>query len=62
MGLEAPEPPKDVRSFIFLCHAPNVTLSEEQLARARLGSSAREPSGISGLRLVFLCPGLVLHR
>ena len=46
------------RSFIFLCHALDVTLSKEQLAEACLGSDAREPLAIDSLGLVFLCPGL----
>ena len=53
-----PEPLEAVGSFVFLCHAPDVTLLEEQLAGARLGNNAREPSGIGILGLVFLCPGL----
>ena len=55
---KAPEPPEAVGSFVFLCHAPDVTLSEEQLAGACLGSGAGEPPGIGSLGLVFLCPGL----
>ena len=58
MGPEAPEPPEAVGSFVFLCHAPDMTLSEEQLAGACLGSGAREPLGIGSLGLVFLCSGL----
>ena len=58
MGPEAPEPLEVVENFVFLCHAPDVTLSEEQLVGVRLGSGAREPPGISSLGLVFLCPGL----
>jgi hypothetical protein len=33
-GPEALEPPEAMGSFVFLCHALNMTLSEEQLARA----------------------------
>ena len=29
MGPEAPEPLEVVENFVFLCHAPDVTLSEE---------------------------------
>ena len=58
MGPEAPEPPEVAGSFIFLCHALDVTMSEEKLAGARLGSDAWEPPGISSLGLVFLCSGL----
>jgi hypothetical protein len=61
MGLEAPEPPMAVKNFVFLCHTPDMTLLEEELAGAHLGSGAREPPGIDGPRLVFLCPGLGLH-
>ena len=46
MGLEAPEPPEAMESFVFLCHAPDMTLSEEQLVGARLGSDAKDPLGI----------------
>jgi hypothetical protein len=49
-------------SFVFLCHALDVTLLEEQLAGVRLGSGAREPSGIDSLGLVFLCSGLGWHH
>ena len=62
MGLEASEPLEVMESFIFLCHAPNVTLSEEQLVGARLGSGAMEPQGIASLGLVFLCLGLGWHH
>ena len=58
VGLEAPEPPEAMGSFVFLCHAPDVTLSEEQLVVVRRGSDARVPLGIGSLGLVFLCPGL----
>ena len=57
-----PELREAVGSFVFLCHAPDMTLSEEQLAGARLGSGTREPPGIGSLGLVFLCLGLGLHR
>jgi hypothetical protein len=30
-------------SFVFLCHALDVTLSEEQLVGVYVGSGAREP-------------------
>jgi hypothetical protein len=60
--LEATEPPEAAGSFIFLCHAPDMTLLEEQLAGAHLGSGAREPLGIGSMGLVFLCPGLGWHR
>jgi hypothetical protein len=55
---KALEPSKAMESFIFLCHALDMTLSEEQLVGARLGSDAREPPGIDSLGLVFLCSGL----
>ena len=58
MGLEAHEPLEAVGSFVFLCHALDVTLSKEQLAGPRLGSGAEEPMSISCLGLVFLCLGL----
>jgi hypothetical protein len=58
MGSEAPKPLEATGSFAFLCHAPDVTLSEEQLVGARLGSDAKEPQGIYSLGFVFLCPGL----
>jgi hypothetical protein len=58
VGLEAREPLEAVESFIFLCHAPDVTLSEEQLAGLRLGSSVEESPSIGSLRPIFLCPGL----
>jgi hypothetical protein len=45
-------------SFVFLCHAPNMTLSGELLVGPHLGSSAREPPSIDSLGLVFLRPGL----
>jgi hypothetical protein len=61
-GPEAPKPPEAMGRFVFLCHVSDVTLSEEQLIGTRLGSSARDPPGIGGLRLVFLCPGLHWHR
>jgi hypothetical protein len=59
---EALEPSEAARSFVFLCHALDMTLSEEQLAGARLGSDAREPPGSGSLGLVFLRPGLGKHR
>jgi hypothetical protein len=62
VGFETPEPLGTTGSFVFLCHAPNVTLSEEQLVGACLGSDTREPPGIGSLELVFLCPGLGWHR
>ena len=61
-GLEAPEPLEAKGRFVFLCHALDVTLSEEQLVGARLGSNAREPPGIGSLGLVFLRSGLGWHR
>jgi hypothetical protein len=39
-------PWRPLGSFVFLCHAPDVTLSEEQLAGARLGRVTRASSGI----------------
>jgi hypothetical protein len=58
MGPEALEPPEAAGSFVFLCHASDVTLLKEQLVGARLGRNAREPPGIDSLGLVFLCLGL----
>ena len=58
MGLEALEPLEAMGSFVFLCHALDVTLLEEQLVEACLGSDAREPMGIGSHKLVFLCLGL----
>jgi hypothetical protein len=51
-----------MRSFVFLCHTPDMTLSKEQLAEAHLGSGAREPPDIGSLGLVFLYLGLGWHR
>jgi hypothetical protein len=62
VGPEAFEPSEAVESFVFLCHTLDVTLSEEQLTGAHLGSNAREPPGIDSLGLVFLCPGLGCYR
>ena len=58
MGLEAHEPQEAVGSFVFLCHAPEVTLSEEQLVGPHLGSGTEEPPSIGSSGHVFLCPGL----
>jgi hypothetical protein len=55
---KAPEPPEAAGSFVFLCHAPDVTLLEDQLVGACLGSGAREAPDIGSLGLVFLCLGL----
>jgi len=60
--MQARKPLKVVGSFVFLCHAPGVTLSEEQLEGACLGSKASEPSGIGSLGLVFLFSGLGWHH
>jgi hypothetical protein len=62
VGPKVLEPPEVVGNFVFLCHIPDMTLSEEKLAWAHLGSSAREPSCIGSLGLVFLCLGLGWHR
>ena len=61
-GPEAPELPEVVGSFVFLCYALDVTLSEKQLVGARLGSDAMESPSIGSLGLVFLCLGLGWHR
>ena len=61
-GPESPRAPVAVGSFVFLCHAPDLTMLEVQLAGARLGSGARKPPGIGSPGLVFLCPGLGWHR
>ena len=58
MGPEAHEPSEAMGSFVFLCHTPNVTLSEEQLAGPHLGSNAEEPPSIGSSGPVFLCPVL----
>ena len=55
---EALESSEAVESFFFLCHTSDVTLSEEQLVGACLGSDAREPLSTGSLGLVFLCLGL----
>jgi len=62
VGPEAREPSEATGSFVFLCHALDVTLLEEQLAGACLGSGTREPPGIGSLGLAFLCLGLGWHR
>ena len=62
MGLEAHEYPEAVGSFVFLCHTLDMTLSEEQLVGACLGSDAKEPPAIGSLALIFLCLGLGWHR
>jgi hypothetical protein len=62
MGLKAPEPSEAMGSFVFSCHTLDMTLSEEQLVGACLGSNAREPLGIISLGHVFLCLGLGWHR
>jgi hypothetical protein len=46
-----------LEGFVFLCHAPDVTLSEEQLAGARFGSVAGEPPGIGSPGACLLVPG-----
>jgi hypothetical protein len=46
MGPKAPDPREAMGSIVFLCHASDMTLSEEQLVGACLGSGAREPPGI----------------
>ena len=61
-GPKALEAREAMGSFVFLCHALDMTLSEEQLVGARLGSDAKEPPGIGSLGLVFLCPGLGWHH
>jgi hypothetical protein len=43
MASEAPEPSKAAKSFVFLCHTPDMTLLEEQLAEARLGVEPGSP-------------------
>jgi hypothetical protein len=61
VGPEALEPLEAAGIFVFLCHAPDMTLSKEQLVGACLGSDAREAPGIGSLGIVFLCPGLGWH-
>ena len=46
-----PSPWKARESFVFLCHALDVTLSGEQLVGPRLGSGAKEPLSIGSLGL-----------
>jgi len=48
MGLEAPELLKLAEEFVFLRHAPCVTLSEEWLTTPRLWDNAREPPSLGG--------------
>jgi hypothetical protein len=48
-----PLSPQRSQEAVFLCHALYVTLLEEQLIGACLGSGAREPLGIGSLGLVF---------
>jgi hypothetical protein len=43
VGPEASEPLKPAMEFVFLCHAPCVTLSRERLTEPRSQGSAREP-------------------
>jgi hypothetical protein len=43
LGPTSPRPWRLRESFVFLCHAPNMTLSGEQLAGPCLGSGAGEP-------------------
>ena len=43
MGLEAPDPLKPTEEFVFLHHAPCVTLSEEWLIEPHPWGSAEEP-------------------
>jgi hypothetical protein len=57
-GPKSPRAPGGCRKLCLLVSRPDVTLLEEQLAGARLGSDAREAPGIGSLGLVFLCPGL----
>ena len=57
MGPEAPEPPEAMGSFVFLCHAPDVTLLEEQLVGPCLGSDVGEPPSISSLGPCLLVLG-----
>jgi hypothetical protein len=47
-GLEASEPLKPAEEFVFLRHAPCVTLSEERLTKPPLLGSAREPLSLVG--------------
>ena len=58
MGSDAPEPVKLAEEFVFLHHAPCVTLSEEWLTAPPLLGSAREPPTLGGSGHTFLCPGL----
>ena len=60
MGLKALEPSEATRSFVFLCHTPDLTLLEEQLVEACLGRDAREPLGIGSLGLSSCAQALVL--
>jgi hypothetical protein len=56
MGPEVHQPLRPLGGFVFLRHAPNVTLSEVQLVGARLGSVIGEPSGIGSLGARLLAP------
>jgi hypothetical protein len=54
----APEPLEATEEFVFLRHAPCVTLSEEWLTVLHLWGSAGELTSLGGSGRVFLCPGL----
>ena len=53
--LEALEPLKPAEEFVFLCHAPYVTLSKERLTEPRPRGSAREPPSLGGSGGTFSC-------
>jgi hypothetical protein len=47
-GLEASEPLEPAEEFVFLCHAPCMTLSEEWLTELPLQGCAGEPLSLVG--------------
>jgi hypothetical protein len=50
-------PRRPLGGFVFLCHTLDMTLSERQLARARLRSITGEPPSVGSLRPYLLIPG-----
>ena len=57
MGMGALEPLEAAEEFVFLHHAPCVTLSKERLIEPRLRGSVREPPEPQWLRAHLLVPG-----
>jgi hypothetical protein len=54
-------PQRPLGDFVFLCHAPDMTLSEVQLAGACSGESPGSPRASVAWVLIFLRLGLGLH-